>query len=70
LIRNGKGMRLAWDRTHGLIRRWSKWRNDRSSCQQRFDAFGIEPGQRVLNIGGGGYPFPYSAPGCVASDQA
>ena len=52
-------MRSAWNRTRGLIRRRrsSKWSNDRG-YQQRYVDFDIEPGQRVLDIGSGGHPFP------------
>jgi SAM-dependent methyltransferase len=46
----------------GLLRRKRspRWGNDRCSYQQRYFAFDIEPGQRVLDIGSGGYPFPYA----------
>jgi SAM-dependent methyltransferase len=63
-MRNGKATKLAWDRARGLIRRRrsSKWVNgdDRFGYQQRYVDFDIEPGQRVLDIGSGGYPFPYA----------
>jgi SAM-dependent methyltransferase len=34
--------------------------DDRVSYQERYVKFDIEPGQRVLDIGNGGYPFPYA----------
>ena len=46
----------------GLTRRkrLPKWGNDRFSYQQRYVQFDIEPGERVLDVGSGGYPFPYA----------
>jgi len=54
-------MRSAWNRARNLIRRRrsSKWGDDRG-YQQRYVDFEIEPGQRVLDIGSGGSPFPYA----------
>src|SRR5262245_46572335 len=61
-MRNGTAVKSAWDRARGLIRRRpsSQWGNgnDRFGYQQRYVRFDIEPGQRVLDIGSGGYPFP------------
>ena len=53
---------FAWNRARRLIRRRrsSKWCDDRFGYQQRYVDFNIEPGQRVLDIGSGGYPFPYA----------
>jgi len=46
----------------GLIRRKRspKWGNDRFSYQQRYVQFDIEPGERVLDVGSGGYPFSFA----------
>ena len=54
-------MNSVFAHARGLLRRRRslKWENDRS-YQQRYVAFDIEPGQRVLDIGSGGYPFPYA----------
>ena len=55
-------MRSIWNRARGLIRRKrsSKWGDDRFGYQQRYVDFDIESGQRVLDIGSGGYPFPHA----------
>src|SRR5262245_32738028 len=57
-----RDMRSIWNRARGFIRRKrsSKWGNDRFWYQQRYVDFDIEPGQRVLDIGSGGHPFPYA----------
>ena len=54
--------RSIWNRARGLIhrRRSSTQTDDRFSYQQRYVRFDIEPGQRVLDIGSGGDPFPYA----------
>lgn len=43
-------------------RKRSKWlgEEDRFSYQKRYLNFNIRPGERVLDIGNGGYPFPYA----------
>jgi SAM-dependent methyltransferase len=62
LNENGNAIRLTWSRTRSRINlgRSSKWEDDRFSYQQRYIGFDIEPGQRVLDVGSGGYPFPYA----------
>ena len=61
-MRNGNAIKSGWNRAYGLLRRKRspKWENDRFSYQQRYVGFDIEPGQRVLDIGSGGHPFPYA----------
>jgi Methyltransferase domain len=58
--------RLRQSRTHllGLIRRRRpKWPGDdgRVAYQRRYVAFDIEPGERVLDLGSGGFPFPFAS---------
>jgi SAM-dependent methyltransferase len=61
LNENGNAIRLTWNRTRRIYwGRSSKWGDDRFSYQQRYIGFDIEPGQRVLDVGSGGYPFPYA----------
>jgi len=55
-------MTSTWNYRSLLFRRKrsSNWGKDRLGYQQRYVAFDIESGQRVLDIGSGGYPFPYA----------
>ena len=45
-----------------ISRRRPKWRgeDDRVGYQEQYVKFYIQPGERVLDIGNGGYPFPYA----------
>jgi SAM-dependent methyltransferase len=61
-MKSGNAIRLIWNRTRSRIHlgRSSKWGDERFRYQQRCIGFDIEPGQRVLDVGSGGYPFPYA----------
>lgn len=46
-----------------IRRRRPSWpgEKDRITYQRRYVAFDIQPGERVLDVGSGGYPFPYAS---------
>ena len=57
LFWNNLGIRIAVQR-----RRRCKWpgEENRFDYQKRYVKFDIKPGDQVLDIGSGGYPFPYA----------
>src|SRR5215831_11518984 len=60
------GAKLLWNnldiRIAVLRRRRFKWpgADNRFDYQKRYVKFDLQPGDQVLDIGSGGYPFPYA----------
>jgi SAM-dependent methyltransferase len=59
------GTKYLWDKIGVKVeihRKRPKWpgEDSRFDYQQRYVEFKIEPGEQVLDIGNGGYPFPYA----------
>ncbi len=58
-------MNYLWDKLDMKIevrRKRSKWcgKDDRVGYQEQYVKFNLQPGEIVLDIGNGGYPFPYA----------